>query len=74
MKKSVKIAIKRFLVLLICLVMVLTLFFAMDNVDKTVRLVVGISCLVIIVAYWIYALISIRRDNQRKKRDGKKQM
>lgn len=72
MKKSVKIAIKRFLVLLICLVMVLTLFFAMDNVDKTVRLVVGISCLVIIVAYWIYALISIRRDNQRKKRDGKK--
>ena len=72
MKKSVKIAIKRFLVLLICLVMVLTLFFAMDNVDKTVRLVVGISCLVIIVAYWIYAFISIRRDNQRKKRDGKK--
>ena len=72
MKKSVKIALKRFLVLLICLVMVLTLFFAMDNVDKTVRLVVGISCLVIIVAYWIYALISIRRDNQRKKRDGKK--
>ena len=72
MKKSVKIAIKRFLVLLICLVMVLTLFFAMDNVDKTVRLVVGISCLVIIVAYWIYALISIRRDNQRKKRDEKK--
>ena len=72
MKKSVKIAIKRFLVLLICLVMVLTLFFAMDNVDKTVRLIVGISCLVIIVAYWIYALISIRRDNQRKKRDGKK--
>ena len=72
MKKSVKIALKRFLVLLICLVMVLTLFFAMDNVDKTVRLVVGISCLVIIVAYWIYALISVRRDNQRKKRDGKK--
>ena len=72
MKKSVKIAIKRFLVVLIYLVMVLTLFFAMDNVDKTVRLVVGISCLVIIVAYWIYALISIRRDNQRKKRDGKK--
>ena len=72
MKKSVKIALKRFLVLLICLVMVLTLFFAMDNVDKTVRLVVGISCLVIIVAYWIYALISIRRDNQRKKRDEKK--
>ena len=72
MKKSVKIAIKRFLVLLICLVMVLTLFFAMDNVDKTVRLVVGIFCLVIIFAYWIYALISIRRDNQRKKRDGKK--
>ena len=72
MKKSVKIALKRFLVLLICLVMVLTLFFAMDNVDKTVRLIVGISCLVIIVAYWIYALISIRRDNQRKKRDEKK--
>ena len=72
MKKSVKIAIKRFLVLLICLVMVLTLFFAMDNVDKTVRLVVGISCLVVIIAYWIFALISIRRDNQRKKRDEKK--
>ena len=72
MKKSVKIALKRFLVLLICLVMVLTLFFAMDNVDRTVRLLVGISCLVIIVAYWIYALISIRRDNQRKKRDEKK--
>ncbi|MDD7735744.1 MAG: hypothetical protein SOW55_05355 [Bacilli bacterium] len=72
MKKSVKIALKRFLVLLICLVMVLTLFFAMDNVDKTVRLVVGISCLVVIIAYWIFALISIRRDNQRKKRDEKK--
>ena len=72
MKKSVKIALKRFLVLLICLVMVLTLFFAMDNVDKTVRIVVGVSCLVIIIAYWIYAFISIRRDNQRKKRDGKK--
>ena len=52
--------------------MVLTLFFAMDNVDKTVRLVVGISCLVVIIAYWIFALISIRRDNQRKKRDEKK--
>lgn len=72
MKKSAKIALKRFLVLLICLVMVLTLFFAMDNVDKTVRLVVGISCLVVIIAYWIFALISIRRDNQRKKRDEKK--
>ena len=72
MKKSVKIALKRFLVLLICLVMVLTLFFAMDNVDKTVRLVVGISCLVVIIAYWIFALISIRRDNQRNKRDEKK--
>ena len=69
MKKSVKIALKRFLVLLICLVMVMSLFAGIDGVDNTVRIVAAIVCGSLIVIYWIYAIITIRRDDQRKKKN-----
>lgn len=73
MKKSVKIALKRFIVLLICMVMVITLFAAMDHVDTSVKITIGVICLVLTVVYWVYALITIRRDEQKKKSNkGKK--
>ena len=71
MKKSVKVALKRFLVLLICLVMVMSLFVGIDSIDNKVRIVAGIVCGSLIIIYWVYAIISIRRDEQRKKKNSK---
>ena len=69
MKKSVKVALKRFAVLLLCLLMVVPLFAMGDKLDKGVKIGVGVGCLVIIVIYWIYAFIVIRREDQRKNRN-----
>ncbi len=72
MKKSVKIALKRFIILLICLVMVLALTLAGNkHLNDTARIVIGICAGVSVIVYWIYAIISIRRDEQRKKRNEK---
>ena len=72
MKKSVKIAWKRFLILLICLVMVLALTLAGNkHLNDTARIVIGTCAGVSVVVYWIYAIISIRRDEQKKKRNQK---
>ena len=69
MKKSVKVALKRFAVLLLCLLMVVPLFAMGDKLDKGVKIGVGVGCLVIIVIYWIYAFIVILREDQRKNRN-----
>ena len=69
MKKSVKVALKRFLVLLLALLMVIPLFAMGDKIDTGVKIGVGVTCLVIIAIYWIYAIIAIRREDQRKQRN-----
>lgn len=71
MKKSIKIALKRFIILFLCLLMVVTLFSVSGNKNSTVSIVVGCISLGIMVIYWIYAIISIRRSEQKKKDDNK---
>ena len=70
MKKSVKVALKRFLVLLICLVMVMSLFVGIKDLDNNVRIIAGIVCGTLIIIYWVYAIITIRREEQRKKKNN----
>ena len=65
MRKSVKVALKRFAVLMICLLMVVPLLAIGDNLDKNAKIWVGVVALIIIAGYWIYAYIDIRRDKQR---------
>ena len=71
MKKSVKVALKRFLVLLICLVMVMSLFVGIKDLDNNVRIIADIVCGSLIIIYWVYAIIAIRREEQRKKKNNK---
>ena len=71
MKKSVRVALKRFLVLLICLVMVMTLFASIEHVDPNTKAIIGAICIVVVIIYWVYAIITIRRSEQLKKRKGK---
>lgn len=71
MKKSVKVAWKRFIVLLICLVMVMSLFIGLDGIDTTTRIVIGVISGSLVIIYWVYAIISIRRQEQRNKKSGK---
>ena len=47
----------------------MSLFAGIDGVDNTVRIVAAIVCGSLIVIYWIYAIITIRRDDQRKKKN-----
>ena len=68
MKNPIKVALKRFMILLIVLVMVLSLFMA-GTVDNTARIIIGIIFGVVVIIYWVYAIIVIRRENQRKKKD-----
>lgn len=68
MKKSVKLALKRFVILLIVLVMVLSLFMT-GTIDNTARIIIGILFGVVVIIYWVYAIIVIRRENQRKNKD-----
>lgn len=73
MKKSVKVALKRFVILLLCLLMALTLFAVGTNKDLTVTMVVGIICAGLVFVYWVWAIILIRRDQQKDDRkNGKK--
>lgn len=71
MKKPVKIALKRFFVLLICLLMVMTLFASIEHVDVKTKGIIGAICIVVIIIYWVYAIIVIRRSEQLKKRKEK---
>ena len=71
MKKSVKIALKRFFILLICLLMVMTLFSSIEHVDMKTKGVIGAICIVVVIVYWVYAIITIRRSEQLKRRKGK---
>lgn len=71
MKKPVKIALKRFFVLLLCLLMVMTLFALIKDVDMQTKGIIGAICIVAIIIYWVYAIIVIRRSEQLKKRKEK---
>jgi antibiotic biosynthesis monooxygenase (ABM) superfamily enzyme len=71
MKKSVKVALKRFVVLLICLLMVMSLFASIDKIEQNTKVIIGTICIVCMIIYWVYAIISIRRHEQLKKRKGK---
>lgn len=72
MKKTVKIALKRFIILLLCLVMGFGLFAAVGGSNRTATIIIGSICLGLILIYWIWAIIIIRREDQKKKKkDGK---
>lgn len=66
MKKNMKLAWKRFLVLFICLLLIFPLLVGIKEVSKETKIIIGILFLALMVIYWLYAIISIRRDNQKK--------
>lgn len=71
MNKNVKLAWKRFFVLFICLIMIVPLFAGMENLEPNIKIIFLIILLLIIAFYWIFAIISIRRDKQKKNIDRK---
>ena len=51
--------------------MVMSLFVGIKDLDNNVRIIAGIVCGSLIIIYWVYAIITIRREEQRKKKNNK---
>ena len=47
------------------------LFVGIKDLDNNVRIIAGIVCGSLIIIYWVYAIITIRREEQRKKKNKK---
>ena len=49
----------------------MTLFSSIEHVDMKTKGVIGTICIVVVIVYWVYAIITIRRSEQLKRRKGK---